>query len=141
MPRKILVGSRYFFKDIEGFNSKDVDYLILDYKPKGYKTQYQITGKGQCLFRWRRMSVDEYISLALETKLPMEVGKFLVKEVAYTIGMKIYDLKKLAPVFDKLDDKHLYEKVIFESYINNNGFYLTEAQRLRAYEEYKKYRS
>lgn len=141
MARKILVGSNYFFKDIEGFSSKDVDYLILEYRPKGYKVQYQLTGKGQCLFKWKLMSVDEYISHTLESKLPMEAGKFLVKQVAYAIGMKIDDLKKLAPVFEKIDDKHKYQKTIFESYIKNNGFYLTEEQRLKAYEEYRKYRS
>lgn len=140
MNRKILVGSTYFFKDIEGFKSKDIDYLIIEYVPKGYKTQYQITGKGQCLFKWRRMSVSEYISLALKTKLPMEVGKFLVKEVAQKVGMTIKDLKKLAPVFDRMDSKHTYQKIIFESYIENNGFFLTNEQRMRAYEDYKKAR-
>lgn len=140
MPRKILVGSTYFFKDIEGFKSKDVDYLILEHTPRGYKTKYQLTGNGQCLFKWRRMSVREYISLALETKLPMEVGKFLVKEVAYAIGMKIEHLKELAPVFEKMDKKHTYQKIIFDSYIENNGFFLTKEQRMRAYEDYKKAR-
>lgn len=138
--KTILVGSTYFFKDIEGFNSKDVDYLILENRPKEYKTNYQLTGKGQCLFKWKKMSVSEYISLALETKCPMEVGKFLVKEVAYSIGMKIEDLEKLAPVFEKLDDKHKYEKVIYDSYIENNKYYLTDEQRMRAYEVYKEFR-
>ena len=72
---------------------------------------------------------------------PMNVGKFLNKEFAEYIGLDIKHLARLKPIFKKLDEKHLYEKVIFESYIKNNGFYLTEEQRLRAYEEYKKYRS
>ena len=140
MNRKILVGSQYFFKDIEGFNSKDVDYLILDYIPKNYKEKYQISGNGQCLFRWKKMSADNFIKNALETKLPMEIGKFFVVDFARMVGITINHLKQLEPVLEKLDEKHLYLKVIYNSYIENNDFVLTQEQRLLAYEEYKKAR-
>ena len=40
-------------------------------------------------------------------------------------------------MFEKIDEKHRYEKVIFDSYVENDGFFLTDEQRLRAYEEYK----
>ena len=137
MSKKILVGSNYFFKDLKDFSSKDIDYLVLEHNPKGYQNQYQLTGKNECLFKWRKMPVAEFIDITLKTKCPMEAGKFLVKEVAYMIGMKIEDLKQLRPVFERMDSKHKYEKIIFESYIQNNGFFLTEVQRLKAFESYK----
>jgi hypothetical protein len=83
------------------------------------------------------MSVAEFIDITLKTECPMEAGKFLVKEVAYIIGMKIEDLKQLRPVFEKMDPKHEYEKIIFESYIQNNDFILTENQKLKAFESYQ----
>ena len=43
-------------------------------------------------------------------------------------------------MFDRLDDKHKYERLIYESYINNNSFTLTEKQLQEAYDEYRKYR-
>ena len=39
-----------------------------------------------------------------------------------------------------MDNNHAYEKIIYDSYIENNDFYLTESQLNRAYKEYKKYR-
>lgn len=140
MENKILVGSTYFFKDVKGFNSKDVDHVIIEKKPKKYKRCYQISGKGKCLFKWKQMSVDEYIDITLKSKLPMEAGKFLVKEVVDSIGMTIEDLKRLAPVFEKMDPKHTYLKIIYDSYIENGGFVLSDEQRMKAYEDYCKAR-
>ena len=56
----------------------------------------------------------------------MRVGKFIVPEFCEYIGFEIKDYELLKPIFDKLDDKHKYEKVIMESYIENNSFTLTE---------------
>ena len=140
MDNRFLVGSQYFFKDIEGFNSKDIDYLIIETNPRDYKEKYQISGNCQCLFKWKKMSKDDFINNVLETKLPMEVGKFLVREVAFVIGLKINDLKKLRPVIERLDEKHKYLEVIYNSYLENGSFYLTDEQRELAYEEYKKAR-
>ena len=50
------------------------------------------------------------------------------------------DLKKLEPLFKKLDKKHEYEYLIFKLYIQNNGFYLTEDQLKIVYENYIKNR-
>ena len=55
-------------------------------------------------------------------------------------NLTINHLKKLSPLIDFLDDKHRYEKIIFESYIENNDFFLTEEQRLKAYLEYQKWK-
>ena len=36
--------------------------------------------------------------------------------------------------------KHLYEKIIYDSYVTNDGFYLTDEQLNDSYKEYLKYR-
>ena len=36
-----------------------------------------------------------------------------------------------------MDEKHSYERVIYEACLANGGFFLTEDQRDRAYREYK----
>lgn len=140
--KEFVVGSNYFFKNIVNFKSKDTDLLIVEKNPIGYENQMQITGNNKCIFKWRFMSVNDFLHHAyMLQKTPMNVGKFLNKEFAEYIGLEIKHLKRLEPIFKRLDEKHLYEKVIYDSYIENNGFYLTEEQRLKAYEEYNKYRS
>lgn len=68
----------------------------------------------------------------------MEIGKFLVPEVVEYLGFTLDDLKRLQPIVEQLDSKHGYEKIIFDSYLENNGFYLTQEQRDNAYIEYRK---
>ena len=70
----------------------------------------------------------------------MVVGKFLIPEFCAEIGLQIEDLPKLLPLVAKLDDNHLYEKIIFESYLKNGAFNLTKEQRLAAYKKYKESR-
>lgn len=137
MNKRYLVGSQYFFKGFSDFVPKDLDELILEENPKDYKIKMQITGKGKCLFKWRKLKPQQFIEY---TKLPMELGKFLVKEVCQEIGFTIEHLKQLKPIVDKLDEKHLYEKVIWESYIENNDFHLTNEQLSKAYDLYKEKR-
>ena len=139
--KTILVGSTYFFKNIEGFKSKDIDRVVLIDNPVGFKNVRQTSGSGSCLFEWRRMSADEFVEFTLNSKLPMSVGKFLVKEFCDQVGFTIEHLKKLAPQFDKLDDKHKYEKVLFDSILANNSWQLTDEQLQAAYDMYKQYRS
>ena len=95
---------------------------------------------GNDAFYFKNMSLDEFINDTLNCKTPMRVGKFIVPEFAEYLNMTISDLKKLKTMFDRLDDKHKYERLIYESYINNNSFTLTEKQLQEAYDEYRKYR-
>ena len=140
MNDRILIGSSYFFKDIPGFVSKDIDNLELVETPTLFKNVLQITGSGKCLFKWRKMSVNEFIDITLKRNFPMEIGKFLIPEFNNKIGFTIKHLPLLKPLVDNLDDKHKYEKIIYESYILNNDFTLTNEQLMEAYNEYKKYR-
>lgn len=136
----MIVGSNAFFRNIDGFVSKDIDILELIDKPIGFKIFRQIKFPNKCVFQWKRMSPQEFIDITIKNNTPMEVGKFLVPEFNNEIGFTIDDLKQLDLLFNKLDDKHLYEKIIYDSYIENNQFILTDIQLQKAYEEYLKYR-
>jgi hypothetical protein len=137
---KILMGSTYFFSEYEDFKSKDVDELeIID--TNEFSQIRQITGKGKCLFQIKRQQKKEsYIEWALKSKNGMVVGKFLVPEFCEAIRLTIEDLPRLKPLIERLDDKHKYEEIIFNSYIENNAFTLTQEQRDLAYQSYKKTR-
>ena len=87
------------------------------------------------------MTPDEFVGYELKSKLPMEIGKFLVPEVNEYLGFTLEHLEKLKPVIDNIDEKHKYEQIIYDSYIQNKGFYLTDEQRRKAYEIYKESRS
>lgn len=137
---RILVGSTYFFSCYSDFVSKDIDEVEI-IETDEFKQARQITGKGRCLFSLRKhSSKKEYIQWALQSSVGMVIGKFLVPEFCEQIGFTIEDLLILQPLVDKLDDKHQYEKIIYNSYIKNNAFYLTDKQRLEAYNSYKESR-
>lgn len=139
---RFKVGSRAFFDGMPGFSPSDTDIVEFEDEPKLYKNvmQFRANGKNKCVFKWRRMPPDEFVEYTLNSKLPMEIGKFLVPDVAGYVGITIDHLKRLAPVVDRLDEKHRYEKVIYDAYIENGSFYLTDEQRNKAYHEYARTR-
>lgn len=132
--QRFRVGSSYFF----GEQGTDIDEVEFEDSPRLYRNVMQFRKKDgkRCLFKWRKMTPDEFVEYTLNSKLPMEIGKFLVPEVAEFLGFTIEHLKQLAPVVDRLDDKHKYEKVIYDAYLENGEFYLTDEQRNEAYTEY-----
>ena len=136
-----LVGSRYFFDNIPEFKPHDSDYVMLEENPTEYNIYFHIIGHNECRIKWKWMSCDNFIDYTNNHGLPMQVGKFLVPEFNEKIGLTIDDLNKLRPSFDLLDEKHKYEKVIFDFYLENGGFFLTDKQRMKAFEEYKKERN
>ena len=140
MYDKILIGSTYFFSDYDDFSSKDIDEIqIID--TNDFSQVRQITGQGRCLFQMKRYpSKEKYIDWALKCELGMVIGKFLVPEFNSAIGFTIEDLPRLKPLLSKLDDKHKYEEIIFNSYIKNGNFTLTKEQRDLAYQSYKETR-
>lgn len=134
---KMLIGSQYFFSCYDDFHSKDIDEL--SFVDTGeFNHMKQITGQGKCWFFMKRHgSKEEYIEFALKSQLGMVVGKFLVPEFCAAIGFTIEDLPRMKTLIDKLDDKHKYEEIIFNSYIQNGDFILTDEQRDLAYQSYK----
>ena len=135
--KEYLIGSKYFFKGIKGFQPHDTDTLIVEENPQDYKVFMQITGRKKCLFKWKLMTPNEYIDYMLNIcKTPMVVGKFLNREFCEDIGFTIEHLKQLEPLFNQLDERHTYEKIIYDAYMENNDFFLTEKQRMKAYQDY-----
>ena len=139
MKYRFITGSNAFFTKFDDFKSKDIDVLIIDDKPTEYKDYRQIhLTKGKCVFEWRNMSSDEFINFALEHQNPpMQMIKFLTPDFIKHINLTIDQLKKLQPLVDNLDEKHSYAKIIYDAYISNNSFTLTDDQLKEAYEEYK----
>jgi hypothetical protein len=140
---KTLIGSAAFFTGMPGYGPHDTDYLILVDQPVMFKDSMQIRGLGdnkKDLLYWRSMSKEEFIRVTLQRDFPMEAGKFLVPEFCKVIHFTVDDLDRLSPLFDHIDDKHLYETVIRDAYKENRSFILTEEQLRHAYELYRAYR-
>ena len=137
---KYIMGSQYFFSCYKDFNSKDIDEIEI-IETNDFNYVRQLTGQGKCLFQLKKQSSkDEYIDYALQSSVGMVVGKFLIPEFCEAIGFTVADLSRLRPLIDILDDKHRYEEIIFNSYIENGSLTLTEEQRDKAYNSYKESR-
>jgi hypothetical protein len=136
---KILVGSKYFFSCYEDFEPHDSDYVEI-VETNEFKQTKQITDfvHKRCIFQMKKHeTAQEYIDWALQCQSGMVIGKFLVPEFNAAIGLSIADLKQLSPLIERLDDKHKYEEIIYNAYIENDCFILTPEQRFAAYQSYK----
>ena len=141
--RRFKIGSAAFFENCPGFVPGDRDEVEFEENPKLFKNfmQFRKKDKTYCLFIWRKMTPDEFIDYALNVSpLPMEIGKFLVPEVAEYLGFTIEHLRQLEPVVERMDERHNYERIIFRSYLENGAFFLTDEQREKAFQEYKSHR-
>jgi translation initiation factor IF-1 len=83
---------------------------------------------------------QQHIDMILNTKIPLKLGKFLIPEFNEYIGFDISELGQFKDITKHLDDLHKYQKVIYDAYIENGSFSLTNEQLEKAYIEYKKYR-
>ena len=134
---KILVGSKAFFSKFDDFNPKDEDYmLIMNNPPKNKKYQF-VRFKNLDYFIYKKMSKLDFINFIINSKSPMYAGMFIAPEFIDYIGLNIEDLDLLQNVFEHMDDKHSYEKMIYNYYKQNNGFYLTDEQLEAVYMDYK----
>lgn len=140
MSKHILVGSKRFFTNIQDYKSKDADYVILVENPIGFDNVRQTCIADRCIFEWRKMTAEEFVNYVFTKGPAMQVGKFLVPEFVEAIGFTIQHLQQLREAFEHLDPKHAYEKIIYEAYIQNNSFTLTDEQLQAAYESYKQAR-
>lgn len=135
--KRFLIGSKAFFSGMEGFEPKDSDFLTLVKTGNGFSHFYQMTDGTCCHYIFIRKSKKEMIDYALNNGPAMQVGKFLVPAVATELKLTIQNLKKLKPLITKLDIEHIYEEAIYEAYIENNGFFLTDEQRQKAFGLYR----
>ena len=137
---KFLIGSKYFFSCYDSFEGKDIDEIQI-IETDEFSHMRQITGCGRCLFQLKKYSSkEEYINWDVRSNLGMTVGKYLVPEFCNEIDFTVEDLPKVKSLIIKLDKKHKYEEIIYNSYIENGSFELTDEQRRRAYESYKRSR-
>lgn len=119
----------------------DTDILILDDNPTDYELTTDYMDGSTHYIRWQRLSKEDYIEYHKYSYEGTLIQKFLVPDFINEIGLTIEDLKQLKPMLKYLDEEHTYEKVIYNAYIKNNGFYLTDDQLDAAYDEYKKSRA
>ena len=138
--KEFKIGSSIFFASYSDYTQKDIDILAITDLPLFGKPVMNMKLKDKDIFFMCIEDNSVMLDKTLESGINMRAGKFLSPEFAEYIGLTIEELKKLKPMFDDIDEKHMYEKVIFDSYIKNNGFFLTNEQRLMAYEEYKRKR-
>ena len=141
--KEILVGSDVFFAGMPGFHDNHPDItsrVYIDDNPTDYEIEKDYMEDNIHKIRWRNMSKEDIIKFHMDCYKGRYLGKFLVPEYAETIGLTIDDLKKLKHLSEWLDYRHTYEKIIYDSYIENNGFFLTEEQKNKAYEDYKRAR-
>lgn len=139
---KFLIGSRAFFDSMPGFTPKDSDYMyIMDTFGPLRVTALRIKMDGNDLVLNPHMTKRRCIEDTLNSDTKMRMGKFFVPEFAKYMNLTINDLKVFEKYLDMLPDNHKYYKVIYDAYMQNGDFTLTDDQRKAAYEEYKKYRN
>ena len=138
--KQFQMGSTYFFSKYDGFHSKDYDDLCIMDKFIFPGDVMNMKIKDKDVFLFRDMPKQGYIDDLLNSGVNMKAGKFLIREFCEYINFTIDDLKSILHIFENMDDKHSYEKIIADAYIENGGFFLTSKQRKKAYVEYKKTR-
>lgn len=139
MEKKITIGSRAFFDGMPDFRPKDTDTLILTDSPKGFTNYRQSSMSGRCVMEWAVKRKADFIAYALrENASGLEFGKFIVPEVIEELGLTLDDLKTLYAHYEgRIDKKHRYQHAIYNAYVANNVFTLTDEQRAIAYKAYK----
>ena len=139
MNKRFKIGSQVFFSGYPDYVSHDKDYVEFQDNPTFYKTFANAKEKYNDIFYYRSMSKKEFIDCELKhcINTPMAAGKFLSPELAEYMNITIDDLKLFQSAFDNIDERHTYEKVIYNAYIENNAFILTDEQRNEAYKLYK----
>lgn len=138
--KRIQIGSSVFFSEYDDYQSKDIDVLSImdEFFPGSNSMRLKFNNTNEDVFLYRNLDKEGFIKDDLKSGLPMRAGKYLVPEFIEYIGLTLEDLKQFKSMFENMDEKHRYEKIIYDSYIENNGFFLTDVQRNIAYYEYKK---
>ena len=113
--KQFQMGSTYFFSNYKDFKSKDYDDLcIMDtFIFPGCVMNAKLDGKDVFLFK--NMPKQGYIDDLLNSGVNMKAGKFLIPEFNEYINFTIDDLKSILHIFENMDDKHTYEKIIAEA--------------------------
>lgn len=138
--KRFITGSRTFFEGMEGFMPHDADYLEIDPDLQVAGTQYK-PSPGVDVYRWKFSTFGEFYDFFKIHRHPnMRLCLFLSRDVARFLGMDFEDLKKVAFLKEGMDKRHMYLVSIYDFYMENGGWFLTERQRDEAYEIYKRER-
>ena len=74
-------------------------------------------------------------------RFSLDIGHLLIPKANEELGITIEHLKPLTAIADELigqfDGLYDYHKIIYDAYLANGSFELTEKQRLAAYHAYK----
>lgn len=142
--KKIIIGSNPFFSCYSDYKSHDTDYIIFEDEPQNYRNFkiVRMYTKGTDCYYWRNMSKKEFLEYELKhiQEIPMAINALLVPEVCEYKSITLDDLKLFEFAFKKMDERHKYLEVIYQSYLENGSFTLTDEQRNEAYKLYKHYR-
>lgn len=142
--KKIVIGSYPFFHTYSDYNSHDKDFIVFEENPTQFKTfmNIRLFKQKTDTYYFKDLPKEELLQSELKRieNIPMAINKFLVPEVCKYKGITLEDLKPFEFLFEKIDDKHKYLGVIYQFYLQNGDFILTQEQRDIAYKEYKKYR-
>ena len=134
------IGSRAFFENLPDYKEHDCDVLmVLDKWPSEIAdTRFSCRATKCDAFFMKQMTKEEYIAETLETEDTKRVFYYMVPEFAQFVGLTIDDLKLVEPVVRKLENtRHKWYINVYEAYVANNGFFLTDEQREVAYKVFK----
>lgn len=136
--KKIITGSQAFFSGLPDFTPKDTDFVVMvNRKDVAFNWMRQTSNGSTDIFEIVRRPKAELITHAVEKAKPMAIARFLTPAFADEIGFKPSDLWLLKPMRDALDKKHEYLGIIYDAYVENGSFSLSDEQRLSAFESYK----
>lgn len=138
MNKYIVCGSRAFFNGIDGFVPNDNDVLtFVDSTDVNYKFIKQAVKDDEDVFEIVYRPKIELINNFIKFGGPSSICTFLLPEVVELLNLNIEDLHILKPLRDQLNgSKHEYLGLIYDSYIENNAFTLTDEQLQNAYKSY-----
>ena len=139
MYKAIVTGSTPFFENIESFVPGDIDLVVLEDKSKRFNYWRYSFNSGIDITEIKYRPKEELLEYYKKDTTPSSVlGMFLTPEFIDAFGLTIDDVKEVYKVLEgKLTPRQSYQRVIAEAYFENNGFTLTDEQRLKAYEIYK----
>jgi hypothetical protein len=141
MEKIIITGSRAFFSKYNDFKPKDKDVVyIIENDSKVCKYYYRHY-TDLCIVNFINFDKETLINIVMSSKVvPMTLCNLLIPEFVEHFNITIDDLKQLKKIRDSLDYKHFYLRIIYDAYLENGKFELTQEQRDRAYASYKSWR-
>lgn len=134
--KEYQVGSRLFFDGMPGYNPKDSDYVMLVENPTIFENCMTVRGENKDIFLWRKTNAEEFVDMTIRMGTPMLAGKFLNKELCEDAGMTRQVFGKLKPLFDNMDDRHTYQKLIFDHILKTWDFDIPDKTRNIAFLTY-----